>query len=101
MDKKAQALNKFLKLLKKQFKNSIKKIFLFNSYTKKNYNKKNNINILIIKKINFNKIIKLITNILLKYKKLINPILLKPNKFKKKNNNFIKTIKTKNIPLKI
>ncbi|BAD85262.1 nucleotidyltransferase [Thermococcus kodakarensis KOD1] len=101
MDKKAQALNEFLRLLKERFGSSIEEVFLFGSYARGDYDEESDIDVLIVGEIDFDEVIELVTDVLLRYGELISPVLLKPDEFKKRNDSFIKTVKAEGIPLEI
>ncbi|NJF26063.1 nucleotidyltransferase domain-containing protein [Thermococcus sp. Bubb.Bath] len=101
MDRKAKALNAFLKLLKERFGSSIDEVFLFGSYARGDYDEESDIDVLIVGEVDFDEIIELVTEVLLKYGELISPILLKPDEFKKRNDSFIRTVKTEGIPIEI
>ncbi|WP_054840032.1 nucleotidyltransferase domain-containing protein [Thermococcus sp. JCM 11816] len=102
MDKKAQALNEFLRRLKERFGSSIEEVFLFGSYARGgDYDEESDIDVLIVGEIDFDEVIELVTDVLLRYGELISPVLLKPDEFKKRNDSFIKTVKAEGIPLEI
>lgn len=101
MDKKAQALNEFLRLLKERFGSSIEEVFLFGSYARGDYDEESDIDVLVVGEVDFDELIELVTDVLLRYGELISPILLKPDEFKKRNDSFIKTVKSEGIPLEI
>lgn len=83
MDKKAQALNEFLRLLKERFGSSIEEVFLFGSYARGDYDEESDIDVLIVGEIDFDEVIELVTDVLLRYGELISPVLLKPDEFKR------------------
>ncbi|ASJ02300.1 hypothetical protein A3L09_03000 [Thermococcus profundus] len=101
MDKKAQALNEFLSLLKERFGSSIDEVFLFGSYARGNYDEESDIDVLIVGDVDFDEVIGLVTDVLLRYGELISPVIIKPDEFKKRNDSFIRTVKAEGIPLEI
>ena len=78
-----KALSYFLKNLKKKFGNKIKKVILFGSYARGDYDEESDIDILIIGDIGLDDIMDLVVDIMVKYGILINVIIKNENEFNK------------------
>ncbi len=78
-----QALSYFLKNLRKKFGNKIKKVILFGSYARGDYNEESDIDILVIGDIKLDDIMDLVVDIMVKYGILINVIIKSENEFNK------------------
>ncbi|WP_297470711.1 nucleotidyltransferase domain-containing protein [Thermococcus sp.] len=99
MEKKAQALDEFLRVLRKRFGDSIEEVILFGSYARGDYDEESDIDLLIIGEVDFNELMDVVTDILLKYGELISPIVIKPEEFKRRKDSFIKTVMSEGKPL--
>ncbi|WP_297550558.1 nucleotidyltransferase domain-containing protein [Thermococcus sp.] len=99
MEKKAQALDEFLRVLRKRFDDSIEEVILFGSYARGDYDEESDIDLLIIGEVDFNELMDVVTDILLKYGELISPIVIKPEEFKRRKDSFIKTVMSEGKPL--
>ena len=78
-----KALSYFLKNLRKKFGNKIKKVILFGSYARGDYNEESDIDILVIGDIKLDDIMDLVVDIMVKYGILINVIIKNENEFNK------------------
>jgi len=78
-----KALSYFLKNLRKKFGNKIKKVILFGSYARGDYNEESDIDILVIGDIKLDDIMDLVVDIMVKYGILINVIIKSENEFNK------------------
>ncbi|AIJ04938.1 hypothetical protein JH146_0087 [Methanocaldococcus bathoardescens] len=88
-----KALSYFLKNLRKIFGNKIKKVILFGSYARGNYNEESDIDILIVGDIKLDDIIDLIVDIIVEYGILINVIIKSEDEFNKlRHSSFYSTI---------
>ncbi|XRO75817.1 nucleotidyltransferase domain-containing protein [Methanocaldococcus sp. 28A] len=95
-----KALSYFLKNLKKKFGNKIKKVILFGSYARGDYNEESDIDILIIGDVELDDIIDLVVDIMVKYGILINVIIKNENEFNKlKYSSFYSTILNEGIEI--
>ncbi|WP_010885383.1 nucleotidyltransferase domain-containing protein [Pyrococcus horikoshii] len=73
---------------------------MFGSYARDDYDKESDIDVLIVGEVDFEGVIELVTEVLLRYVELISPVLIKPEEFKKRNDSFIRIIKPKEYTLK-
>ncbi|EHP86477.1 nucleotidyltransferase domain-containing protein [Methanotorris formicicus] len=87
-DTKKLALNEFVKTLKKKYKNRIKKIILFGSYARGDYDEESDIDILVIGDVPQREISYLSAEILLKYGEVISTIVETPEEFEKFKDSF-------------
>ncbi|WP_456367169.1 nucleotidyltransferase domain-containing protein, partial [Thermococcus sp.] len=62
MEKKAQALDEFLRVLRKRFGDSIEEVILFGSYARGDYDEESDIDLLIIGKVDFNELMDVLTS---------------------------------------
>ena len=93
MDTKKSALNEFVKTLKERYKGRIKKIILFGSYARGDYDEESDIDILIIGDVPQREISFLSAEILLKYGEVISAIVKSEEEFEKyKNFSFYKNV---------
>jgi len=92
MGMKAQALNEFLRVLRERFGNSIEEVFLFGSYARGDYDEESDIDVLVVGDVDFDKLMDVVTEVLLKYGELVSPIIIKPEEFKRRKDSFIKTV---------
>ena len=93
MDIRKLALNEFVKTLKERYKDRIKKIILFDSYARRDYDEESDIDILIIGGIPQREISFLSAEILLKYGEVIPAIVKSEEEFEKyKNFSFYKNV---------
>ena len=93
MDSKKLALNEFVKTLKERYKGRIKKIILFGSYARGDYDEESDIDILIIGDVPQREISFLSAEILLKYGEVISAIVKSEEEFEKyKNFSFYKNV---------
>ncbi len=92
-DTKKLALNEFVKALKDKYKDKIKKIILFGSYARGDYNEESDIDILIIGNVPQRDVSFLSAEILLKYGEVISAIVKTEEEFKRyKNFSFYKNV---------
>ena len=99
MEKKAQALNEFLRALRERFGDSIEEVILFGSYARGDYDEGSDIDVLIIGEVDFDELMDVVTEVLLKYGELVSPIVIKPKEFKGRKGSFIKTVMSEGKPL--
>jgi predicted nucleotidyltransferase len=93
MDSKKLALNEFVKTLKERYKGRIKKIILFGSYARGDYDEESDIDILIIGDVPQREVSFLSAEILLKYGEVISAIVKSEEEFEKyKNFSFYKNV---------
>jgi len=92
MGKKAQALDEFLRIVEAKFADSVEEVILFGSYARGDYEEDSDIDVLIVGNIDFDKLMDVITDILLKHGELISPVVIKPEEFKRRKDSFIKTV---------
>jgi len=88
MDTKKLALNEFVKTLKERYKGRIKKIILFGSYARGDYDEDSDIDILIIGDVPQREISFLSAEILLKYGEVISAIVETPKEFERLKDSF-------------
>ena len=88
MDTKKLALNEFVKTLKGRYGDRIKKIILFGSYARGDYDEESDIDILIIGDIPQREISFLSAEILLKYGEVISAIVETPKEFERLKDSF-------------
>ena len=88
MDIRKLALNEFVKTLKERYKDRIKKIILFDSYARRDYDEESDIDILIIGGIPQREISFLSAEILLKYGEVISAIVETPKEFERLKDSF-------------
>ena len=62
MEKKAQALDEFLRVLRKRFGDSIEEVILFGSYARGDYDEESDIDLLIIGRVDFNELMDVLTS---------------------------------------
>ena len=99
MGRKAQALDEFLRVLRERFGDSIEEVILFGSYARGDYDEESDIDLLIIGEVDFDELMDVVTEVLLKYGELVSPIVIKPTEFKRRNDSFIKTVISEGKPL--
>ena len=100
MDTKKLALNEFVKTLKGRYGDRIKKIILFGSYARGDYDEESDIDILIVGDIELDDIIDLIFEILIKYGILINAVVESTSEFEKwKDTSFHQNVLNEGISL--
>ena len=92
MEKKASALDEFLRRVEDKFGHSIESIVLFGSYARGDYDEESDIDVLIVGDVDFDELMDIVTDILLEYRELISPIVIKPEEFKRRKDTFIKTV---------
>ena len=93
MDSKKLALNEFVKTLKERYEGRIKKIILFGSYARGDYDEESDIDILIIGDVPQREVSFLSAEILLKYGEVISAIVKSEEEFEKyKNFSFYKNV---------
>ena len=99
MGRKVQALDEFLRVLRERFGDSIEEVILFGSYARGEYDEESDIDLLIIGEVDFDELMDVVTEVLLKYGELVSPIVIKPTEFKRRNDSFIKTVIREGKPL--
>ncbi len=99
MEKKAQALNEFLRVLRERFRDSIEEVILFGSYARGDYDEESDIDVLIVGEVNFDELMDVVTDVLLKYGELVSPVVIRPKEFKRRKDSFIKTVMSEGKPL--
>ncbi len=92
MGRKAQALNEFLSVLRERFGDSIEEVILFGSYARGDYDEESDIDVLIVGEVDFDELMDVVTDILLKYGELVSPVVIKPEEFKRRKDSFIRTV---------
>ena len=83
--KENEAIKEFVQALKSKYKDRIRRIILFGSYAREDYDEESDIDILIVGDVDFDYIIDLCTKLLLKYGVVINAIIECEEQFNKKN----------------
>jgi predicted nucleotidyltransferase len=84
--KENEAIKEFVQALKSKYKDRIRRIILFGSYAREDYDEESDIDILIVGDVDFDYIIDLCTKLLLKYGVVINAIIESEEQFNKKIN---------------
>lgn len=92
MGKKAPTLDEFLRIVKARFADSVEEVILFGSYARGDYNEESDIDVLIVGDVDFDELMDVVTDILLKHGELISPVVIKPEEFKRREDSFIKTV---------
>ncbi|WP_366078569.1 nucleotidyltransferase domain-containing protein [Thermococcus sp.] len=99
IEKKAQALNEFLRALRERFGGSIEEVILFGSYARGDYDEESDIDVLIVGEVNFDELMDVVTDVLLKYGELVSLIVIKPKESKRRKDSFIKTVMSEGKPI--
>lgn len=89
---KAHALSEFLRRVEARFGDSVEEVILFGSYARGDYNEESDIDVLIVGDVDFDELMDVVTDILLKHGELISPVVIKPEEFKRREDSFIKTV---------
>ncbi|WP_088853799.1 HEPN domain-containing protein [Thermococcus pacificus] len=98
-EEKAQALSEFLRTLRERFGDSIEEVILFGSYVRGDYDEESDIDVLIVGEVDFDELMEIVTDILLKHGELVSPIVIKPEEFKRRKDSFIRTVLEEGKPL--
>ncbi|ASJ07641.1 hypothetical protein A3L08_03960 [Thermococcus pacificus] len=85
--------------MRERFGDSIEEVILFGSYVRGDYDEESDIDVLIVGEVDFDELMEIVTDILLKHGELVSPIVIKPEEFKRRKDSFIRTVLEEGKPL--